>query len=437
LAIDKYIQGKKYNIATLVAFSGDVLDDVSGSQETYTEPWMNKLKGQSIPEAFGTGAYQVLLVAEKYQTGFDQPLLVAMYVDKKLANVAAVQTLSRLNRTYESDGVKKEKTFVLDFVNKPEDILAAFLPYFKVAELAEPTDPDIIHDLRTKLDQAGVYTNDDVENYFKAYLEALKAAKGEKRQSLLKAVLDPIVERYKAWVAKAKAEGDAEESGRADIFKRDVATYVRAYGFLSQIFNYENTDLEKRSWFFAGLSRLLKSNDEQLNLDINKIALTHYKNEISSSGHISLMTGDIPGLKGPKDLGSAMPQEKQYGLLQEVIQAMNEVLGVGVADEHQLTFLFATAEKMAANQTLKDQATHNSFEQFKNAGDVEKIGEQSLVEAKEELVEKNDQETAALGEVMNRLFGDKEGLKTVIDAFATYVYKVHNNGGAGQSPPAT
>jgi type I restriction enzyme, R subunit len=434
LAIDKYIKGKKYEIATLVAFSGDLLDDISGSQETYTEAGMNKIKGQSIPEAFGTGAYQVLLVAEKYQTGFDQPLLVAMYVDKKLANVAAVQTLSRLNRTYERDGIKKDKTFVLDFVNKPEDILTAFLPYFKVAALVEPTDPDIIHDLRTKLDQAGVYTNDDVENYFKAYLEAQKAAKGEKRQSLLKAVLDPIVERYNAWVAKAKAEGDAEKSGRAEIFKRDVATYVRAYGFLSQIFNYENTDLEKRSWFFASLSRLLKSNDEQLNLDINKIALTHYKNKISSSGHIDLKTGEIPGLKGPKDLGSAMPQEKQYGFLQEVIQAMNEVLGVGVADEHQLTFLFATAEKMAANQTLKDQATHNSFEQFKNAGDVEKIGEQSLVEAKEELVEKNDQETAALGEVMNRLFGDKEGLKSVIDAFATYVYKVHN-GGAVSNPP--
>jgi len=434
LAIDKYIKGKKYEIATLVAFSGEVLDDVSGSPETYTETGMNKLKGESIPEAFGTDTYQVLLVAEKYQTGFNQPLLVAMYVDKKLANVAAVQTLSRLNRTYERNGIKKDKTFILDFVNKPEDILAAFLPYFKTAELAQPTDPDIIYNLRTKLDNSGVYTNDDVEQYFQAYLEAQKAAKGEKRQSLLKAVLDPIVDRYNAWAKKAKADGDAEETGRAEIFKRDIATYVRAYGFLSQIFNYENTDLEKRSWFFAGLARLLKSNDEQLNIDISRIGLTHYKNEVSYSGDISMMTGEIPGLKGPKDLGSAAPQEQQYGLLQEVILAMNEVLGAGVADEHQLVFLFATAEKMAANQTLKDQAIHNSFEQFKNAGDVEKIGEQALVETKEELTEKNDQQNAALGEVMTRLFGDKEGLKTVIDAFATYVYKVHN-GEAAQNPP--
>ena len=140
---------------------------------------MNNLKGESIPEAFAGESYQVLLVAEKFQTGFDQPLLVAMYVDKKLANIAAVQTLSRLNRTYERAGIKKDATYVLDFVNKADDILKAFLPYYRVAEISGWTDPDIIHDLQNKLDNANLYTSDDVERYVAALAKAQEAGKGE------------------------------------------------------------------------------------------------------------------------------------------------------------------------------------------------------------------------------------------------------------------
>lgn len=423
-AIDDYITSKKYPIATLVAFSGEVFDDAVNDK--FTEGGMNRLKGESIPEAFATDAYQVLLVAEKYQTGFDQPLLVAMYVDKKLANIAAVQTLSRLNRTYERDGVKKTDTFVLDFVNKADDILAAFKPYYKTAELAEATDPDIIHDLQAKLDAAGVYTNDEVEAYFQAHVKAMASAKGEKQQSLLKAVLDPVVDRYRGWVAKAKADGDSEETQRAEIFKRNVAAFVRAYSFLSQIFDYADTDLEKRSLFLAGLTRLLKDDQDQVSIDVSGVRMTHFKSAVGFKGSIDLKKGEAVSLLPMKALGTAKTHAKEYGPLAEVIKVLNEVVGAGVDDEHQLVLIFPTAEKLVADPVLKDQALNNSPEQFKNAGDIAALTQEKLVETKEELVAKNDRQNEALGEAMSRLFGDKEGLVKVVDALANYVYDYHN-----------
>jgi len=151
LAIDKYIKSRGYkDLATLVAFSGEVTDPESGPSE-FTESNMNPgLKGRDLREAFDTDEFQILLVANKYQTGFDQPKLVSMYVDKKLAGVAAVQTLSRLNRTMPN----KDQTFIIDFVNDPAEIKKAFYPYFETAELADISDPNLIHDLQSKLDAA-------------------------------------------------------------------------------------------------------------------------------------------------------------------------------------------------------------------------------------------------------------------------------------------
>ncbi|OLT29838.1 hypothetical protein BJF82_12245 [Kytococcus sp. CUA-901] len=159
LAIDKYIEDHHYNgLGTLVAFSGEVTDAESGP-ESFTETNMNELKGRSVADVFHKPQYRVLLVANKYQTGFDQPLLTAMYVDKKLSGVTAVQTLSRLNRT----ATGKDNTYVLDFVNDPDDILKAFQPYYQQAALSDVTDPNIVHDLADKLDQAGIFTPEDIE----------------------------------------------------------------------------------------------------------------------------------------------------------------------------------------------------------------------------------------------------------------------------------
>jgi type I restriction enzyme R subunit len=426
VAIDKYIAAKGYGLATLVAFSGEVTDEVAGIKETYTETGMNNLKGESIPEAFAGNSYQVLLVAEKFQTGFDQPLLVAMYVDKKLANIAAVQTLSRLNRTYERDGVKKEATYVLDFVNKADDILKAFIPYYRVAQLSGVTDPDIIHDLQNKLDKANIYTNDDVDRYFAALTKAQEAKQGDKSQGLLKAALDPIVDRYRAWVEKAKQDGDTESIERAEIFKKNVAEFVRAYGFLSQIYNYGDTDLEKRSLFFAGLTRLLKDDQDDNEIDLSDVQMTHYKKTIGFSGHISLMTGTTVDLEPMTSIGTAKAWQKKYGPLAEVIKIMNEILGAGIDDEHQVVFLAATAQKLTEVESLRDQARNNSREQFKNAGEVESLGEELLVHAKDELADKNERQNAAIQESLTRLFSNREGLSRLMDGFADYVYDFHN-----------
>src|SRR5690606_26301967 len=163
LAMDKYLKEKGYDkeMRALVAFSGKVEDPESGPDE-FTESNMNPdIRGREPAEAFKEDIYRVLLVANKYQTGFDQPLLHTMYVDKRLSGVLAVQTLSRLNRTYPG----KEDTFVLDFVNDPHEILESFQPYYRTAQLESVTDPNIVHELQIKLDKAGVYYRTEVDAF--------------------------------------------------------------------------------------------------------------------------------------------------------------------------------------------------------------------------------------------------------------------------------
>ncbi|MGH8429514.1 MAG: type I restriction enzyme subunit R domain-containing protein, partial [Solimonas sp.] len=172
LAIDKYIKSQGYRIGTLVAFSGEVNDPVSGpdpfsENSTSLNP---NLRGRELREAFASDEYRILLVANKFQTGFDQPLLCGMYVDKRLAGIQAVQTLSRLNRAYQGPHGKKSTTYILDFVNDPQEVLAAFKTYHTTAELAGVTDPNLVYDLRAKLDASGAYSDEEVERVIRAEL---------------------------------------------------------------------------------------------------------------------------------------------------------------------------------------------------------------------------------------------------------------------------
>ena len=168
LAMDHYLKDRGYtDMKTLVAFSGRVADLDSGPEE-FTESNMNpELHGLDPAQGFEGDDYRVLLVANKYQTGFDQPLLCAMYVDKRLSGVLAVQTLSRLNRTYPG----KEEPFVLDFVNRPEEILESFQPYYRAAQLEDVTDPNIVHELQIKLDAAQVYLVSEIEGFAQAFFD--------------------------------------------------------------------------------------------------------------------------------------------------------------------------------------------------------------------------------------------------------------------------
>ena len=203
------------------------------------------LKRRDIRKAFDTKEYQILIVANKYQTGFDQPLLVAMYVDKRLADVTAVQTLSRLNRI--SPG--KTQTFVLDFVNKPEEILAAFVPYYRTAQLSDVSDPNIIHEIQNKLDAARIYTESEIEVFSQADFDP----KGTQKQ--LQARIAPAVERFRVRQKEAVQANNKEELDALAIFRKDLGSFVRAYEFLSQIFDYGDTDLEKHNVFYRHLHR--------------------------------------------------------------------------------------------------------------------------------------------------------------------------------------
>jgi type I restriction enzyme R subunit len=236
LAIDRYIREQGYaNLATLVAFSDEVSDPDSGPAP-FSEHSMNPgLKGRDIREAFKTDEYQVLLVANKYQTGFDQPLLCAMYIDKRLDGITAVQTLSRLNRTAPG----KSATYVLDFVNDPADILAAFKPYYKRAELANVTDPNLIHALQNKIDDARIYTDSEIDAFVLVYLDP----KG--KQAAMQAALAPAVERFRVRWRAAQDAQDKRALDELELFRKDLASFVRLYDFLSQIIDYGDSDLEK------------------------------------------------------------------------------------------------------------------------------------------------------------------------------------------------
>ena len=237
LAFDKYVADHGYtDVAALVAFSGEVKDTEAGTDELFTETNMNPgLKGRELRDAFATDEFQVMLVANKFQTGFDQPKLVAMYVDKKLGGVQAVQTLSRLNRTF---APLKDQTFVLDFANEVTEIVDAFSPYYEVTTLADVTDPNIVHDTERKLAAAGIYEASEVDGLVVDYL-------AKKGNSALEKWIAAAAERYAVRMAAAVNNSDAVAADELAMFRKDAGTYVRQYEFMSQLFDYESPWLEK------------------------------------------------------------------------------------------------------------------------------------------------------------------------------------------------
>ena len=381
LAIDKYIREQGYGIGTMVAFSGEVNDPELGS-DSFTEKSkdMNPaLKGRDIKEAFATDEFRILLVANKFQTGFDEPLLCAMYVDRRLAGVQAVQTLSRLNRAYRSGGIKKDTTYVLDFSDSSEEVLKAFGQYHGKAELENVTDPNIIFDLRAKLDTAGHYDDYEIERVVIVELSPTS------KQSDLHRAIDPVAKRIVDLFKSARAERKAasergdeatEKSAREtmnslEMFKVDMQTFLRVYGFLSQIFDYSNTSIEKRAIFFRHLVRALKFDRERTDLDLSDILLTHHR--LASQGKVSLSpeaAGDVT-LKPITELGSGQLQDVEKLRLDEIIQRLNDLFAGDSTDEDKVAWVSHTRSKLMENDTLKSQADSNTKEQFRHSPDFD------------------------------------------------------------------
>lgn len=377
LAIDKYINEHGYKIGTVVAFSGEVHDKESGPDgfTEHSRALNPNLKGRDIREAFKGSEYQILLVANKFQTGFDQPLLCGMYVDKRLAGIQAVQTLSRLNRAHPG----KDRTYVLDFVNEPEEVLAAFKAYYTTAELSATTDPNLVFNLRAKLDAAGHYDDFEVDRVVAVELNP------SSKQGDLVAALDPvqdrIMKRYRAAQAALKVAKDeknekAEESAQAELsalilFKADMGTYIRLYTFLSQIFDYGNTAIEKRAIFYKRLLPLLEFGREREGIDLSKVVLTHHHLKDLGTRKMYMGGGETLKIDPITEGGGGSVQEKEKAWLNEIIKKVNDLFDGELTDQDKLVYVNNVIKgKLLESETLRQQATNNTKEQFSNSPDL-------------------------------------------------------------------
>ena len=348
LAFDRYIKEKGYTgIRSLVAFSGTVEDpDDPGS--SYTEVAMNDgLAESELPETFGRDDYRVLLVAEKYQTGFDQPLLQTMYVVKRLAGVQAVQTLSRLNRIAPG----KSRTFVLDFANEEDDIYKAFKPYYEATPAGENADPHRLSELQHRLLEWAIFTPSDVIEFAEVWYRA-KRDHSATDHRLMNAVLDAAVDRFQ------DREGDEQEE-----FRGQLTAYRNLYAFLSQIIPYQDTDLERLYAFVRNLlAKLPPAGDGQGFVLDDEVALRYFRLQQMSEGSIDLSQGESDPLKGPTDVGTARAKDEEVSL-SSLIDRLNERFGTDFTEADQLFFdqIRASAEN---NENIAEAARANSFQDF-------------------------------------------------------------------------
>jgi len=405
LCFDKYIVEKGYQkIHAMVAFSGEVEftekdpNAVALLGTKYTESNMNpNLKGRDMRKAFDSDDYQVMVVANKFQTGFDQPKLCAMYVDKKLGGVECVQTLSRLNRTY--PGKAEVGTFILDFFNEPQEILDSFQPYFQTAELADVSNPDLIFDLFEKLNAAGIYKSTEVEQFCAAFFVKNKSnaaianickpaverwTKSYKQAVEAYAHSKEIFERIKKTqdaVLIANAENDLKECKQAkdalDIFKKDLGTFVRFYEFMSQIVDYDDKQLEKLSLYARNLSPMLRETavDED-DIDLNSILLSHYRVSKIRQQDLKLIE-DSPDYKlvPGEGLGSGTAKDIKEELLSQILERLNELFVTDqLTEKDMVNYAYTIRDKVSENQLVMQQLANNTAEQallgnFANAVD--------------------------------------------------------------------
>ncbi len=347
---DQYIDKKQYPIKTLVAFSGEVQDDKL-PDVSYTEEKMNLgIREKELPEKFATNEYQVLLVAEKYQTGFDQPLLHTMYVDKRLAGIQAVQTLSRLNRTHRL----KEDTFVLDFVNDQEEIREAFKIYYEGATMGEEVDPARMYTIKGELDSSGIYLDGEVERFCIIYFKPKERLSPQDHQGM-NAALDPAVSRF-AYLTK-------DDENEAELWRGKVQAFRNLYSFLSQIIPYQDSDLERLYVFLSHLaSKLPKRGTGPAYQFDDAVRLEFYRLQKSSEGSISLAEGNANALDGPTEVGSGAVHEDSVPLSQ-LIDVVNDRFGTDFNQADQL-FFDQIVEAAIIDEDLRQAAEVNPEDKF-------------------------------------------------------------------------
>ena len=350
-SFDRYIREKRYPIKTLVAFSGTVQDD-KAPDVSYTEEAMNAgIREKELPEKFATQEYQVLLVAEKYQTGFDQPLLHTMYVNKRLAGIQAAQTLSRLNRTHPF----KDDTFILDFVNDRGEIHDAFKTYYEGATMGEEVDPAHLYRIRSELDAAGIYLAEEVERFCDVYFKPRQRQSAADHQAM-NAALDPAVSRF-----AARLDEDEEET---ELWRGKVQAFRNLYGFLSQVIPYQDSDLERLYVFLRHLAAKLPRRRPGPAYEFDDdVRLEYYRLQKISEGSISLRHGDGSPLDGPSEVGSGLVRSESMPL-SRLIDVVNERFGTDFTQGDQL-FFDQIVETAVADENLRRAAAVNPDDKFK------------------------------------------------------------------------
>jgi len=385
LAMIAYVKDMGYaDVHPLVAFSGSVLpDEVIPEEVTETSSLLNRgLNGRDLADAFDTQDFNVMIAANKYQTGFDQPKLCAMYVDKKLQGVDCVQTLSRLNRTFPG-----KQTFILDFFNDAEDILESFLPYYTKAELTDVTDPQILFDIQKKLDEEGIYHWEEVSSFALAFFDPKAAA--SKLSYYCQPAKERFAKRYKlaqesrqhamSFKRTAEKNGDSvglksaesavqeagEQVDQLDLFKKNLLSFTRLYEFLSQIIPYEDRELEQLCVYAKHLYPLLRVDRlEEDDVDIGELQLTHYRLTKGTEHQLRLKDEDGEyGLDPATAVGSGKAYDPEKKRLSEIIDALNDIFGAEVSDEDQLQFLHGIANRISRQEDVMAQVNNHSVEQ--------------------------------------------------------------------------
>ncbi len=321
-----------------------------------------------------------------------------------------MQTLSRLNRAHPG----KDTTYVLDFVNSSEEVLTAFKMYFETAELENVSDPNLIYDLRAKLDASGHYDDYHIEYVVKVALNP------QSKQGDLVAAVYPVADKllkaFKAAQAKLKqaqasgdekaAEASKDELDALTLFKGDCGAFIRLYSFLSQIFDYGNTDIEKRFIFYRRLIPLLEFGREREGVDLSKIVLTHHN--LKSDGLRSLsLSGEKPKLTPPSETGSGKVQEKEKVLLAEIIAKVNDLFEGELTEDDKLVYVNNVLKgKLLESEELVLQASSNTKQQFSTSPDLKRALENAIMDA---LAAHSEMSKQALGSEMVR-----EGLKEIL-----------------------
>lgn len=378
-AFDKIIKEQGFDIQTLVAFSGTVEIE----PDKYTEDGMNGPKVKDIAEEFKKPGYKILIVANKFQTGFDQPLLHTMYVDKALGGVATVQTLSRLNRTTKG----KQDTFIIDFVNKQEDIQKDFQNYYQSTILDQGTDKQKLYNLKYEIEKVDVFTKEEVLHFIEMFVR--RKVKSEVLSPFFKKIVD---ERYIPLSDEDK-----------DKFRKMVNKYVRQYSFISQIITFIDTDLEKFYLFTKLLFKYLPYEKETLPLEVTQMVdMDKYKIQEEENGSIILNPEDAI-LENPQGDGHGGKRQDPKEVLEVIVKEINDKYAVELGDDDKV--VKEMYEALKADETLMASMRADNIEDVKRMKLRESIDKALLKNAEPPI------------EFMNRLSKDKGLANYVVGQF--------------------